>query len=112
MQINHGASVTRFIKKFHGMVHLESEEWFGRDAVLDLFSGLIYSPHPAHPMADKLAVHSAIGGVTAAHTNLIFEMLAWRQAQFMVSSGNCQDAARHVKELEKALYDMTKVNLL
>jgi hypothetical protein len=112
MQVNHGASVTKFIKNLHGMVWLESEEWAGRDAVLDLLSGLVYSPHPAHPMADKLAVHSAVGGVTAAHTNLIFEMLAWRQAQFMVSSGQCRDAAHYVKELERGLYDRAKVNLV
>ena len=78
MQANHGASVTKYIKNLHGMVWLDSEEWADRDAVLDLYSGLVYSPHPAHPMADKLAVHSTVGGVTAAYTNMIFQMLVWQ----------------------------------
>ncbi len=112
MQVNHGAAVIEYIKNLHGMVLLESEEWAGRNAVLDLFSGLVYSPHRAHPMADKLAVHSSVGGVTAAQTNSIFEMLAWRQAQFMVSSGHCVDAAQYVKDLERGLYDRAKVSLL
>lgn len=111
MSVNHGASVIKFIRNFHGLVDLKNEEWLGRDAVLDLFSGLVYSPHPQHPMADKLAVHSAVAGVTAAHTNLIFSMLVWRHAQFLVSIGQYRDAGACVKEIEQSLYDSTKVNL-
>ena len=111
MSINHGASVTKFLKNLHGVEPLNSEGWSDRDAVLDLFSGLVYAPHPLHPLADKIAVHSAIGGESSVSTGLVVEMLFWRQAQFMVLSGECRDARKYEQELRQWFYEQTKVNL-